>query len=157
MWYYLYCGIGDTSFNENSKEWHFILDKNQRNCIEFALNAKPIKLYIPKECRSNNWINLVFINFSTFVSIIFALLFFLKRIATYFQRAWFKLTVSVILLDLISSGPQCWMRMSDLQLYPFKLCLIKYESIFLFFKMFIWFLCKSDLRISCFKRSTHSP
>ena len=24
------------------------LDKNQRNCIEFALNAKPIKLYIPK-------------------------------------------------------------------------------------------------------------
>ncbi len=33
-------------------------DKNQRNCIEFALNAKPIKLYIPKnpiqECFSNN-------------------------------------------------------------------------------------------------------
>merc|ERR1719411_1125159 len=24
------------------------LDKNQRNCIEFALNARPIKLYIPK-------------------------------------------------------------------------------------------------------------
>ena len=24
------------------------LDKNQRNCIEFALNAKPNKLYIPK-------------------------------------------------------------------------------------------------------------
>jgi len=24
------------------------LDKNQRNCIEFSLNAKPIKLYIPK-------------------------------------------------------------------------------------------------------------
>ena len=24
------------------------LDKNQRNCIEFSLNARPIKLYIPK-------------------------------------------------------------------------------------------------------------
>ena len=25
------------------------LDKNQRNCIEFALNAKPARLYIPDD------------------------------------------------------------------------------------------------------------
>ena len=25
------------------------LDKNQRNCIEFSLNARPMKLYIPKD------------------------------------------------------------------------------------------------------------
>merc|ERR1719228_2006947 len=27
---------------------HCELDKNQRNCIEFALNAKPVRRYIPK-------------------------------------------------------------------------------------------------------------
>ena len=44
------------------------LDKNQRNCIEFSLNARPIKLYIPKVLfpntltvqRSNSGWSLIF-------------------------------------------------------------------------------------------------
>ncbi len=35
--------------NEGENEYlHCDLDKNQRKCIEFALKAKPIKKYIPK-------------------------------------------------------------------------------------------------------------
>lgn len=35
--------------NEGEQEYkNCELDKNQRNCIEFALNAKPVKKYIPK-------------------------------------------------------------------------------------------------------------
>ncbi|KAK9884321.1 hypothetical protein WA026_005271 [Henosepilachna vigintioctopunctata] len=36
--------------NEGEQEYkNCDLDKNQRNCIEFALNAKPVRRYIPKE------------------------------------------------------------------------------------------------------------
>ncbi|KAK6640591.1 Voltage-dependent calcium channel type D subunit alpha-1 [Polyplax serrata] len=36
--------------NEGEQEYKNVdLDKNQRNCIEFALNAKPVRRYIPKD------------------------------------------------------------------------------------------------------------
>ena len=35
--------------NEGEQEYkNCELDKNQRNCIEFALKAKPVRRYIPK-------------------------------------------------------------------------------------------------------------
>lgn len=36
--------------NEGEQEYkNCDLDKNQRNCIEFALKAKPVRRYIPKQ------------------------------------------------------------------------------------------------------------
>lgn len=34
--------------NEGEQEYKIYLEKNQRNCIEFALKAKPVRRYIPK-------------------------------------------------------------------------------------------------------------
>jgi voltage-dependent calcium channel L type alpha-1D len=59
--------------NEGEQEYkNCDLDKNQRNCIEFALKAKPVRRYIPKHrIQYKVW---WFVTSSTFECIIFILI-----------------------------------------------------------------------------------
>ena len=59
--------------NEGEQEYkNCDLDKNQRNCIEFALKAKPVRRYIPKHrIQYKVW---WFVTSSTFEYIIFVLI-----------------------------------------------------------------------------------
>ncbi|OTF82745.1 hypothetical protein BLA29_014032, partial [Euroglyphus maynei] len=49
IFYIIYIIVIAFFMNEGEQEYkNCELDKNQRNCIEFALKARPVRRYIPK-------------------------------------------------------------------------------------------------------------